>query len=339
MSEYEEPPTSVGSELITAGATLMEVNTRQMRAISIQAPRDLEKVLSDIVAEIDMVQAWAEHGFYSFPKGGSIISGPSVNLTRIVARNFGNCAVRSYLYGVNGGDGFETYQLCGVFFDLQKNYSIERMYTVSPQKWRNKGYVTIQGEELMQELMIGASKAERNAVTAAVPDWIMHSVFERCRKVAAQSTRSEMSSIIEWFMQQGVSRDALERAVGANLDRLDEKQLGDLRGIKNALRDREITAASIGGDSPVAEAAAAAAAEAADTDTATLDGVLAGGADVTSGREKTSREKTVGDLRDGPEQGDLLKSDERDVEETPDSAAEVETNVVPIKGERPDAGF
>ncbi len=279
MTEPEE--LNGATKLVEGGATLVQVTNETMRAVSVGTPRDLDDVLRRVIYEIERVPAWAEAGFYDRPVGdGKRVAGASVTLTRIIARNFGNCSLRSYLHSKSGEIGDETFQMSGVFTDYQTNYMIERPFPVSSRAWRKAdGYVVLEGEKLMQALLIGASKAERNAAAAGVPDFIMQSAFERCRQIAADTTKKQLSALVTWFQEHGVSRESLERELdGTSLDALDDEQLARVRGLANAIRDRELRPSEIGGRDDAPEAVSDE--EAA----ATIEDVLGSGSEITGGR-------------------------------------------------------
>ena len=98
------------TQLISEGYTIVSATHREMRAISMQSKRDIDDVLRRVLYEIGRVPEWAANGYYNRPIGdGKNVVGASVTLTRIVARNWGNCSVRSHLIGVTGDEGNETY--------------------------------------------------------------------------------------------------------------------------------------------------------------------------------------------------------------------------------------
>ncbi len=275
-NENQGPPAG-GEALVASGATLMQVTSREMRAVSMQHPRDFDKVLTSVIAEVNRVPEWAVRGFYVKPVGdGNSATGSSVYLTRILARQFRNCSVRSYI----ANQTEELIEVSGVFIDLEANYLVEAMQPVSPYAWRraDKGYVKLVGEKLMNLVLIGASKAERNAIAKAVPDWLLQTAFDRCRFLAADETKKTLSTVVTWFMGQGVTREALERHFGGrSLDKLDEEQLAEFRGLANAVRDAEVDPRTIGKaaektDEPEASAA-------------NVDEILAQGATVVSGAQ------------------------------------------------------
>lgn len=286
---------TAGEQLVAAGATLVKVTNDSMLAVSQAHPRKIEEVKQRVLNEIELVPELAVRGFYDLEKGGDRIVGASVYLTRLVARNFGNCTVRTYLSSADSG----IYQLAGVFIDLETNYRCERIVPVSAMAWR-KGpgkYVEQYGESLMNLLQIGASKAERAAVTNGVPDWLLQTAFRRCQELAAKDERTKLGATIKWFSDGGVTREALERHIGQDLGNLDEVGLAAVRGLANAWRDHEIEAKQIGVKPEGQDA---------EETVSTIDEVLSGGEAQTTGgidqpdepaKTNGSKSRTVADVK------------------------------------------
>ncbi len=321
-SDYTE-----GAQLVAAGATMVKITQESMQAISVQRPRELEKVLLAIIEELDRVPDWAARGFYRRKISATeYATGPSVYLTRLVSRQFGNCSVRSYLSTQTP----EVIQIAGVFIDLERNFLAERMQAVSPMAWRKgrgnaKGYYeTLAGEKLMNAILIGASKAERNAVAVGVPDWIMQAAFSRCRSLAADDTKKRLSAMVQQFAALGVSREQLDRHFeGKPLEKLTDDEYADLRGIYTAVSDRETMPAEIGAlpeDEEPAEVKEA---------SATLDTVLGSDALTTGG---TSAETPGGPPNEQVSKGGATrdKASPADTEAAPTEGA-VGATVTPIK--------
>jgi len=267
---------SPGESLVAAGATVMRVEHESMLAFSIQRPRDHEKILAATMAELDMVPRLAERCYYVIPyrdEGDSVnVTGPSIQLARILMRNWGNAASRAYIVSENE----DRVHLGGVFTDLQTNVRFERPFVLSKYQKRKGRIVLLEGQWLMQAIQASASKAERNAITAGLPDWFVQSAFERVRMIAADSTKQNLSKIVEGFMRRGVTRERLEKHLGKPLEKLDNEELADLRGTYNALRDKEQGPESIGAD-PGEEQVSSTVAE-----------VLGSGTEVTGGTESAA---------------------------------------------------
>jgi hypothetical protein len=237
-----------GESLVAGGATLMRIEHDSMMAISKQTPRDHEKILADVIKELDMVPAQAARGFYTIPysdgAGSTNVTGPSIYLARILLRNWGNASTRAYVVDETEDKIF----LGGVFTDMEKNIRVERPFVVSKWQKRRGRMVHLEGQWLMQAIQAGASKAERNVIIAGIPDWLTQSAYNKVRGIAANETKQHLSKIVEGFMRHGVTRERLEKHLGKPLEKLCDEELADLRGTFNALRDKEQSPESIGAD-------------------------------------------------------------------------------------------
>lgn len=276
---------SPGEAMISEGAVMLQVTQREMRAVSVQVPRDLKKVRDAVLDELKHAPEMASRGFFNKPAGNQTITGPSIHLARMVARNFTNCSVRSYLAGV---DSTGVYQIGGVWIDLESNIVFDRLMPVSTSSFRkgqngNAGYYeTLKGEKLTQALLVGCSKAERNVISAGVPDWIMQQAFNGCRQIVAKTGRDQLGDMIEHCEKKGVERAALERHLGVealNSDLTDD-QIFMLKGIANGLTSGDVKVEEVG---VIAEAKA-------EPKSTSIDDVLGATAVVTSGDAKTESE-------------------------------------------------
>lgn len=268
------------TDLVAGGATIMRIENETMSAIAVQRPRQEEEILRRALSELKIVPALAERCFYSIPyedrRSGRTthVTGASINAARNLARRWGNCAVKTMFTSEDD----DKIILAGVFTDLETNFREERLFTVSRWQHRRDGPpVRIANERLVTAIQAGASKAERNAILAGLPDWLTQSYYNAARKLAATEAKGNLSAITEAFLAQGVTREMLEKNLGKRLNALEDDDLANLRGMLNALIDGEATPESIfggkrnGNEKPKA---------------AGVEEVLAGGAEVTGGTTK-----------------------------------------------------
>ena len=272
MASPEPSNLGPGEALVANGATMMRIEHESMVAISVQRPRNLDHVLEAVMKELRLVPNYAVRNYYVLPfkneHGTADVAGPSVHLARILLRNFGNAASRAYVSSMEE----EYAHLAGVFTDLQTGVRMELPLTVG--RWtKQKGkMICLEGRWWIQAIQAGASKAQRNAIMAGIPDWLTQSAYDLSRQLAVDDTRKKLSTIIEWFLRHGVTRERLERQLGGSLEKLSDEQMATLRGLANAVRDGEVTAESIG----VEEATG-------DDAPRSVTDILDGGAKVTGG--------------------------------------------------------
>jgi len=266
---------STAEALLTGGATIMRIENETMQAIAIQQKREPKQVLKACLEELEIAPSLAVRNYYSIPYKGrdgqkTMVEGQSIGAARILMRNWGNASAKTVITGEDADKIF----IAGIFTDLEKNVRFERVMTVS--KWqhrRNGPPVKLASERLVQAIQAGASKAERNAILAGIPDWLKHSYYQRARQIAAADTKDNQGKLLEAFLELSVTRDMLETYLGCALERVNDDQLADLRGIFNALRDKERSVDEIFGDPQVTE----------NGNVKSVDDILKTGASITSG--------------------------------------------------------
>ena len=69
---------------------LIRSQTQLHAALAVQRPRNLDKVVAAVLREAEFA---GDAFYYSFPRDGKKIEGPSIGLAMAVAREWSNCAV------------------------------------------------------------------------------------------------------------------------------------------------------------------------------------------------------------------------------------------------------
>ena len=278
---------SPGERLVARGEVLMRAEHDSMLAVSVQRPRNPQKVLDAALVELETAPAYASENYYSIPykdrSSGSektgMIEGPSIHLARIVARHWGNCAAKCVITG----EDEDRVHLSGVFVDLQANVRFERPFTVTKYRYdRNtRKTIALRDDRLMMAVQAGASKAERNAILSGVPRWLVKAVMDRAKKIAANDVQQRIGEVLQAFAQLGVTREMLEKRFDAPLEHFDDDKRAAMKGLYNALRDREVS---------LAEAFADPEPEPATDGPASVADVLAQGATVKGGASTVAGE-------------------------------------------------
>lgn len=232
--------------LVAQGATVMKIETDALCAVAIQRPRNLAKIQASVIAEIDSMPHYAEDNYYTLEfknrnRGEDekdIVQGPSIGLARIIARHWGNCSVRVYVFS----ETEDAVHLSGVFMDLETNYRVERPFIVSRYMRRRDGSsYLLGGFHLSAAVQAAVSKCERNVIQEGISGSLFRAAYDRSRSIAADSTRKNLGPMIDFFEQRGVLRANLEEYLGVKLEKLSDEDLANIKGLANALRDQEIS--------------------------------------------------------------------------------------------------
>lgn len=281
---------------LAAGATIVKIENESMMSLAVQRPRDPAKVLQEALQELELVPSLAARNWYSIPFKNHVrgcprrncncpskpVEGPSINAARNLMRQWGNASAKALVTSEDD----EKLTLAGVFIDLQTNVRFERPFTVS--KWqhrRNGPAVKVGQERLVQAIQAGASKAERNAIIAGLPDWLVKSYTDKARQIARKDAKENKFDVIDVFMTVGVNRDLLERYLGKSVDKIDDDERVHLIGMYNALRDREQTIEEMFGTDEPAENGNGGETE----KPRTVEDIIQGGAKVTGGTQAESK--------------------------------------------------
>ncbi len=234
MSEdFEE---SAPGDLLAQGKTLQKAGTPFVSAITVQKPRDLDR----IVKAIDREAEYAGDSFYYgwTDKKGNRIEGPSIGLANSLAREWTNCAVT-----VDFQESDEVFIITPRFVDIEKGFQCERVF-------RQRKNV-VQGNfdpdrKLDMALQIGQSKAIRNVVVNAVPRWLVERAMEKAKEAVLKGIDPNKlgeykEHVTTYFKAKGVTAEQLVAKAGKPMAEWTTRDIADFKGDKKALENGEVT--------------------------------------------------------------------------------------------------
>lgn len=227
-------------KLVEAGKTLMKSGTPFVTAITVQKPRDLDK----IVKAIDREAEYAGDSFYYgwTDKKGNRIEGPSIGLANSLAREWTNCAVT-----VDFQENLETFVLTPRFIDIEKGFQMERVF-------RQRKNV-VQGNfdpdrKLDMALQIGQSKAIRNVVVNAVPRWLVERAMEKAKQAVIKGIDPKelgrlKAEIVSYFKGHGISEDQIVAKSKKAFAEWTTRDIAEFKGDIKAHQNGEVSIAEL----------------------------------------------------------------------------------------------
>lgn len=228
-------------------------------------PRDLNAAYAELMESCSLT-AMAEQAFYSKPRGGKQITGPSIRLAEEIARVFGN-----FEFGhreLSRGDGKSEVEVYA--WDKQTNNRSIRQITVmhtidtkdGPRKLRDQS-------DIDDKIANVASKQARGRILAMMPKWLVQSAIDKCKETLAGGSSEPISvrvrKMTQAFAKYGVTTTHLETYLEHKLDDTTLDELVDLTGIFNAIKDGAKPSEFFGGKEAEAEASATTASKLAET--------------------------------------------------------------------------
>ena len=258
------PPEPQGEsmvELLRGGAAITKVENETMAQIALTRPRNLRKVLEDAIEELELDPEFAEKQYYRIPyKDNSTdppkttwVTGLSIKAAVSLARCFGNinCTARV----VEETDSAVVVE--GVAIDMERSFRVSKPVAISKFYRNRKTHQMVKwsADRFPQILAAGASKAMRNAILNVIPESIQNRYWNRAKQLAmvgggdyegdAQQPkvdrRTIIGKILAAFEPYKVGREHLEAHLKCKMEDAKSEELGDLKGILNAIEQGQTT--------------------------------------------------------------------------------------------------
>lgn len=202
-------------------------------------PRDEDTALQRIERACKR-RTLADRAMYSYPRGGSQVTGPSIDLLRVLAGYWGNI---NYGFQVLGEtpDG----ALIRAFaWDMESNTKSERDHFVERKVLRagNK-WATPDLRDWREWLGNIGSRMERRALQNVIPRDVLESAEEWCAATRLREIDADPDAarrkVLSAFNELNVPAAEIERFLGCPVKQADPRQLDMLRGVYKAIRDGE----------------------------------------------------------------------------------------------------
>jgi len=199
-----------------------------------QFPRNYNDVWGAVMKVCER-RTLAEKATYSYPRGGSTISGPSVYLARAIFQNYKHLRI-----GLNIlRDDESTRTIQGYCWDVQMGSKSEFSDTFQKLIYRKQGgWIKPDERDLRELTMRRGAILIRTAIFHIIPSDIIEDAIVKCRatlKSAIKDPRSEAKNLILDFDRYGVTAAMLSSYIGTENWCADD--IVELSGILNALRD------------------------------------------------------------------------------------------------------
>lgn len=193
----------------------------------------------------------AEKAFYSFPRGGQTVEGPTIRFAEELARCWGNID-----YGIkelSQDDGKSEMQAYA--WDLETNAQSVQNFT-NPHKREKTDKKT---KQVVMETLTGqrdiyennanmATRRLRSRILAILPAWFVEDAITECKKTLSGRNDTPLidrvKKMVVQFAKLGVTQEQIERRLKRKVDTMTADDFTEYVGIYNAIK---------GGESKIAE--------------------------------------------------------------------------------------
>ena len=179
----------------------------------------------------------AEAAIYAYPRGGTLVKGPSIRLAECLGQYWGNldCGVREISQN-NGVSIAEAYAI-----DLQTNTRMTKIFHVKHERHTKKGITKLNDPRDIYELVANqGARRLRACILGIIPGDVVEAAVEQCNRTMQTSEvpiSDQIRRLVLAFDEVGVKVEHLEKRLGHNLDATIPTEIVTLRGIYKSIKD------------------------------------------------------------------------------------------------------
>lgn len=201
----------------------------------------------------------ASKAFYSFPRAGGKVEGPTIRFAEELARCWGNID-----YGIkelSQDDGKSEMQAYA--WDLETNAQSIQNFTNPHMREVNGKMKTLTSQRDIYENNANmATRRLRSRILAILPAWFVEDAIAECKKTLAGNNSEPLidrvKKMVVQFSKLGVSQEQIETRLKRKIDTMTADDLVDYIGIYNAIKQGESKAAEwFGGQTEASDLTAA----------------------------------------------------------------------------------
>ena len=238
------------------GGVMAQMDKINQGTIAIEASRAIAEAQGKLVIAKrfprDEVQSYAKameacqrptmaaKAFYSFPRGGQTVEGPTIRFAEELARCWGNID-----YGIkelSQDDGKSEMQAYA--WDLETNAQSVQNFTNPHQREQGKKMVTLTSQRDIYENNANmATRRLRSRILAILPAWFVEDAIAECKKTLAGQNDTPLidrvKKMVVQFAKLGVTQEMIEKRLKRKIDTMTSDDFVEYVGIYNAVKGGE----------------------------------------------------------------------------------------------------
>ncbi|MER2048172.1 MAG: hypothetical protein ABTA23_08040 [Solibacillus sp.] len=181
----------------------------------------------------------AATSMYSYPRGGTKVTGPSIRMAEVLAQNWGNLS-----YGIveleqrNGESVAKAY--C---WDLETNVRQEKIFTVKHAIGTRNGLKTLSDpRDIYEKVANDGARRLRACILGVIPGDVVEMAVQECEKTLAGQNKGPLKDRIVQALNlfkenYKVTQEMVEAKFGYNIGTFSEIDVVELGKIYNSLKD------------------------------------------------------------------------------------------------------
>lgn len=238
LENYESLPVEAQNLQIVQVDAIERANIDSQVSTAKQYPRDIRRSIDNSIVIATMNLDTAQSCGYSLPRGGKLITGPSVHLAKIIVSNWGNIRTEAKVVQITDKQVISR----GTCWDLETNvasaFEVRRSIVDSKGKRFSDDMITVTGNA-------ANSIAYRNSVFSVIPQAITNRVYEAAQKLITgdlsdvDKLLKKRTTIVNSFKNDyAISEEEVVKLCGKQtINQINASAISTLIGILQSLKD------------------------------------------------------------------------------------------------------
>lgn len=199
-------------------------------------PRDPQAAMDNILKACAR-PSLAELAEFAYPRGSTVVEGPSIRLAEAIAQNWGNIqfGIRE-LSQEAGESAVEAYA-----WDMETNTRSTKLFHVKHERHTRAGSKKLTDPRDVYEIVANqGARRLRACILAAVPGEVVDAARRACQVTLQNkegAPEEQIKKLVDAFKELGVTREQIVKRLGHHLDSVVMAEVLQLRKIYTSIKD------------------------------------------------------------------------------------------------------
>lgn len=179
----------------------------------------------------------AEGALYTYARGGTDISGPSIRLAEALAQNWGN--IQFGVRELEQRDGASTVEAFA--WDVETNTRQVKTFQIKHERHTRSGVKNLSDPRDVYELVANqGARRLRACILGIIPGDVVEAASKACEttlKTKAEVTPERIQSLLEKFAEYKVTKEHIEKRIQRRIEAMTPALMVGLGKIYNSMKD------------------------------------------------------------------------------------------------------
>jgi len=230
------PERAAHNAIADAGQQREIAEVQAAMVIAKRFPRD-QRESTDRILQACTRPTLAEGALYSYSRGGSEITGPSIRLAEACAQAWGN--VQFGIRELEQANGTSTVEVFA--WDIETNTRQVKVFQVEHKRHTRQGSYKLEDPRDIYELIANnGARRLRACILGVIPGDVIEAAVQQCEETLnanADTSAEGLKKLVAAFAKFGVTKEQIETRIQRRLETIRPAQVVQLKKVWSSLND------------------------------------------------------------------------------------------------------